>query len=174
MSGHQTGILPSNGHDWDLVLASPAVDAAGTWHGAYEYEPQDGASSVAFAMHLAQDERGRVFGTVTDGPGGMPEEGRIIGTCRRGRLQFLKLMPVARIGADDGTQEVAAMLAADGHEVDGPLEHPQILYEGRLTPDGRTMAGTWRLDDYAVPLKGGQSARINGARGVWSATRADR
>ena len=123
-------------------------------------------------MRLAQDADGHVSGTVSDGPGGMPEEGRIIGTARRGRLQFLKLMPVGRVGAADGTEEVLAFLAEAGHEADGPLEHPQILYEGRLTSDGRTVTGTWRLDDYRVPLKDGQTCTLAGARGVWSATRA--
>ena len=149
------------------------MDATGIWHGTYRYEPEDGASSVDFTMRVSQHADGTVTGTVTDGPGGMPEEGRIIGTCRRSQLQFLKLMPVARVGAADGTREVSALLAEDGHEPNGPLEHGQILYEGRLTADGGTVAGTWRLDGCAVPLKGGQTAHFAGARGVWSATRAD-
>jgi hypothetical protein len=147
------------------------VDAAGIWHGEYRYEPEREGSPVAFTMQLAQDARGRVWGTVTEGPGGMPEEGRIIGTCRRGCLQFLKLMPVARVRDGEGTAEVSVFLAAAGHQVDGPVEHPQLLYEGRLAEDGRSVAGTWRLDDYVVPLKGGQSARIPGGSGVWSARR---
>jgi hypothetical protein len=109
---------------------------------------------------------------VNDGPGGMPEEGRIIGRCRRRRLDFLKLMPVARIGSPDGPQEVTAFLAAAGHEVDRAVEHPQLVYQGRLALDGRTVAGTWRLDDYVIPLKGGQTAYMPGDRGFWSATRA--
>ena len=109
------------------MLASPPVDAAGTWHGTYRYEPEDGASSVDFTMRVSQDAGGMVTGTVTDGPGGMPEEGRIIGTCRRDVLQFLKLMPVARVAAaDGGTREVSALLAEDGHELDGSIEHSII------------------------------------------------
>jgi hypothetical protein len=149
------------------------VDAAGTWQGEYGQEPDDEGPSVRFTMTLVQDANGVVSGTVTEGPGGMPETGRVIGTCRRGRLEFLKLMPVARVGAADGTQELSAFLAEAGYEVEGPTEHPQLLYEGRLAADGRTVAGTWRLDSYAVRLKGGLSFYSEGARGVWSATRAD-
>jgi hypothetical protein len=147
------------------------VDAAGTWHGEYRFEPDHEGSPVAFTMQLAQDARGHVSGTVTEGPGGMPEEGRILGECRRGCLQFLKLMPVARVGVAQGTQEVSAFLAEAGHEVEGPVEHPQILYEGQLDADGRSVAGTWRLDDYVVPLKGGGTVYVPGASGAWSARR---
>jgi hypothetical protein len=149
------------------------VDVAGIWHGEYRYSPEEAASPVAFTMRLVQDAQGLVTGTVTEGPGGMPEEGRIIGTCRRRSVQFLKLMPVARVGATEGTQELAAFLATDGYEVEGPIEHPQLLYEGRLAADGAATAGTWRLDEHVVPLKDGRTAYIPGCRGTWSARRVD-
>ncbi len=115
-------------------------------------------------MRLVQDARGVVSGTVTEGPGGAPEEGRIIGTCRRGRLQFLKLMPVAHVGSAEGSQELSAFLAAGGYEAEGPTEHPQLLYEGRLAADGGTVAGAWRLDGYVVPLKDGGTFYLEGGR----------
>jgi hypothetical protein len=155
------------------VLASPRVDAAGTWQGEFQYETAAEGSPVAFTMRLAQDARGVVSGTVTEGPRGAPEEGRIIGTCRRGRLQFLKLMPVAHVVSMDGTQALSAFLAAAGYEADGPIEHPQLLYQGRLGIDGRTVAGTWHLDAYNVPLKGGQALYMCGGQGTWSARRVD-
>jgi hypothetical protein len=84
-----------------------------------------------------------------------------------------ELMPVARVASPDGTQELSAFLAADGHEVEGPAEHPQLVYQGRFASDGRTVAGTWRLDGYRVRLKDGQTAFMPGLRGLWSATRAE-
>jgi len=149
------------------------VDAAGIWQGEFRYETAAEGLPVAFMMRLVQDARGVVSGTVTEGPGGMPEEGRIIGTCRRGRLQFLKLMPVAHFRSAEGTQEASAFLAAAGYEAEGPIEHPQLLYQGRLAADGRTVAGTWRLDDYVVRLKDGQAFYMQGGQGTWSARRAE-
>jgi hypothetical protein len=153
------------------VLASPRVDATGTWHGEYRYGPEQGLAPVAFTLRLTQDTRGHLTGTVLEHPPGTPEEGRILGTCRRGRVDFLKLMPVARVSAANGTQELRIFLAEAGHAVDGPIEHPQILYQGRLAADGRTMSGTWRLDDYVVPLADGQVFRLPGGEGAWAASR---
>jgi hypothetical protein len=147
------------------------VDAAGIWQGEFRYETVAEGSPVAFTMRLVQDARGVVSGTVTEGPGGAPEEGRIVGTCRRGRLQFLKLMPVAHVGSAEGSQELSAFLAAGGYEAEGPTEHPQLLYEGRLAADGGTVAGAWRLDGYVVPLKDGGTFYLEGGRGTWSARR---
>ena len=155
------------------MLASPGVDAAGIWQGEYQYEPEDDGSPMTFTMTLVQDSDGVVSGTVTEGPGGMPEEGRIVGTCRRGRLEFLKLMPVARFAAPEGTQEMSAFYEADGHEMQEPIEHPQLIYQGRFSGDGRTVAGTWRLDGCWVRLKEGPTFYMPGDRGVWSATRTD-
>jgi hypothetical protein len=157
----------------DGVLASPGVDAAGIWQGEYRYEPEDGGSPVTFTMTLVQDASNVVSGTVTDGPGGMPEEGRIIGSCRRGRLEFLKLMPVARFAAPaaESTQEMSAYYAAGGHDIEEPIEHPQLIYQGRFTADGRTVTGTWRLDGCWVRLKEGPTFYMPGVRGVWSAAR---
>jgi hypothetical protein len=149
------------------------VDAAGIWQGEFRYETVAEGSPVAFTMRLVQDARGVVSGTVTEGAGGSPEEGRIIGTCRRGRLQFLKLMPVARFRSAEGTQEVSAFLAVAGYEAEGPIEHPQLLYQGRLAPSGSTVEGTWRLDDYVVRLKDGRAVYAQGGQGTWSASRVD-
>ena len=155
------------------MLASRRVDAAGIWQGEYRYEPEDDGSPVAFTMTLVQDSSGVVSGTVTEGPGGMPEEGRVVGTCRRGCLEFLKLMPVARFAAPEGTQEMSAFYAAEGHEMEEPIEHPQLIYQGRFTADHRTVAGTWRLDGCWVRLTEGPTFYMPGARGVWSATRTE-
>jgi hypothetical protein len=150
------------------------VDVSGIWHGEYRYEPAGENSPVTFTLRLTQDSAGVVVGTVVDGPGGMPDEGRIIGESRRGRLSFLKRMPVAHVlSPDTGTSvEVGVYLASHGYEPAGPVEH-ELLYQGRLSNDGRTLAGEWRLEGVVVPLKENFPLYLGGGRGTWTATRAD-
>lgn len=101
----------------------------------------------------------------------MPEEGRIIGWCWSSRLRFRKLMPVARVGAPEGTKDLSTHLAALGHEVARRPAHPTIHYRGAVGDDALSVSGTWRLDAYVVPLKDGRTARLPGSDGTWSARR---
>jgi len=150
------------------------VDVSGTWHGQYRHELEREGPPVTFILRLAQDATGHVIGTVSEGPGGMPDEGRIVGEYRRGRLTFLKLMPVAHVtGADGNSVDVGAFLASIGHQLAKPIEHPQLLYEGRLGDGGGSMAGEWRLDRLVAPLKDGGAFHLDGGRGTWTATRAE-
>lgn len=150
------------------------MNVSGTWHGQYRHELDADGRRVTFTLRLTQDGNGRVAGTVSEGPGGMPDDGRIVGECRRGRLTFLKLMPVAHVaGADGNSVDLGSFLVTTGHELANPIEHPQLLYEGRLTDGGRSVAGTWRLDRLVAPLKDGGAFYLDGGRGTWSATRAE-
>ena len=136
------------------------------WHGEFRHEPQSEGSPVTFTLRLTQDGNGRVVGTVSEGPGGMPDEGRIVGECRRARLTFLKLMPVAHVmGTDGNSVDLGSFLVTTGHELAKPIEHPQLLYEGRLTDGGRSVTGTWRLNRLVARLKDGGAFHLDGGRG---------
>jgi hypothetical protein len=148
------------------------VDVGGVWTGEYRLERGEVSTLVTFTLHLTQGLYGRVHGTVQDGPGGMPEEGRITGWCWGRSVRLRKLMPVARLGSPEGgTMEMSAYFETVGRKAQGPHAHPPIRYRGRLSDDGASMSGTWHLSMLVVPLQDGYTARIAGEDGTWSARR---
>jgi hypothetical protein len=156
MGDHGTAIMP----------------VSGSWVGEYAYESDGGRPSVPFALTLRQQWLVRVSGVVVDGAGGMPEQGKIVGWLLGKRLRFQKLMPIARVVAEEGTRTLREALAFKGHPMIADTVHPPILYEGVLSDDGLGLIGTWRVEDFAVPLADGKRfARYPAYSGSWTAKR---
>jgi hypothetical protein len=150
------------------------VNIGGVWTGEYRYDPEVAGPTVTFTLHLTQGWVGRISGEVFDGPGGMPEAGRIVGRLRGSRLTFLKLMPVAHILANGGTRILSEYAAEAGHDMAAHAPHPPIAYEGVVSKDGTAAAGTWRVDDFIVALADGVRAlRFSGYNGSWVARRSN-
>jgi hypothetical protein len=104
----------------------------------------------------------------------MPEEGKIRGWLWGRRLHFQKLMPIARVAAEaGGTRTLRESLALKGYVLVADTAHPPILYQGVLSDDGLSLAGTWRVEEYAVPLADGKRfARSSAYSGSWTAKRS--
>jgi len=151
------------------------VDLSGVWSGEYRYDSDGPRPSVTFTLRLHQRLCGRIRGVVTDGSGGMPGEGRVVGVFRKERLQFQKFMPVARVRADVGTRPLKEHLAGAGHTLPGPdVPHPPILYDGVVSEGGSCVRGTWRIEEGLIPLADGVRAfRVPASCGSWEAKRAD-
>jgi hypothetical protein len=127
---------------------------------------------VTFTLELTQHWFGWITGVVNDGPGGMPEQGRVRGRCRRQRLSFRKRMPVARIVDQKATRPLSEYVAEQGHEVPPNTPHPVILYEGRVSEDGTSLSGRWHVNEHLLPLADGRHGLpLPGYSGTWTATR---
>ncbi len=149
------------------------MNISGIWTGEYRYDPEVAGPTVTFTLVLTQGWIGRISGEVQDGPGGMPEAGRIAGRLRGSRMTFRKLMPVARILSGGGTRVLSEYAAEAGHDMPALAPHPPIVYEGVLSEDGTAAAGTWRVDDFVVGLADGMRAlRFPGFSGSWVARRS--
>ena len=148
------------------------MNLSGTWTG--EYSDDFGTHPIDFTLTLNQRWLFRLREVVLDGVGGMPEDGLVEGWTCGTRIRFRKLMPIARVVVDGGTRTLREQLALrDGEILAGDPPHPPILYEGRVSSDGRSAAGTWRIAVHHVPLADGErSLRMGGITGTWKARRA--
>ncbi|MBK9422413.1 MAG: hypothetical protein IPN44_15405 [Flavobacteriales bacterium] len=74
-------------------------------------------------------------GTVKEdmGTGGMSAVGEIEGTLKAGRLHFVKRMPLHEMMFNDGSRKTSQM------------QHAEIFYDGRLSLDGASAEGTWKI-----------------------------
>jgi len=103
----------------------------------------------------------------------MPEEGRVVGTLRRGLMRFRKFMPVARVRAGGATCELRSHAAEAGYQLARTSPHPPIVYEGVVAEDGTSAVGTWSVQAFVVPLSDRERVlQFSGYRGTWAARRA--
>lgn len=150
------------------------MDVSGVWTGEYEYERSTVGRRFTFTLRLRQKLFGRVSGLVVDGPGGMPEEGLVVGRARGRRLTFWKHLPVARVLSEDGTRTLAEHAAGLGYEVDEATPHPPIRYDGVISDDGSRITGTWEVAEHVVPVSNAAKAiKSKGFRGTWCARREE-
>jgi hypothetical protein len=149
------------------------VNMSGVWMGEYRYDPASRAGPVSFTLRLRQSWFGRISGVVLDGPGGMPEEGQVVGKLRRRQLSFRKLMPISRVVAQGGTRPLKDLLTERGYHVSANPPHPPIIYDGLLSDDESSVCGVWRVEDYVVAFADGASAiQFSGYSGTWIAHRS--
>src|SRR5690242_7415835 len=92
-------------------------DIAGIWRGSYSCPLQMREQPpVPFTLVLQQDRVGHIAGTVTEDPAlGMPATGTIEGNVAFPRIEFVKMMPVCYLRAQDGRlQTLREYLAGQG------------------------------------------------------------
>ena len=142
----------------------------GTWHGTYSYDPLEHipkVDPVPFTLLLKQGWFGRFAGTVNDGPGGMPDTGKIKGRFSFPRLTFTKHMPISYVVTPDRrTIPLRQFLIELGETCEHEIPHPPIFYTGEFS-DERHAQGTWIIRAEQLPLPDGRAVPMFEATGVW-------
>jgi hypothetical protein len=148
------------------------VNLTGKWTGAYLYDAGPELAAVTFTLNLRHRWLGYISGSVIDGPGGMPEEGKVAGRLRGRQLLFRKLMPRFRVTAAKGTELASEHPPFERFAIPADAAHPPILYEGLVSDAGATASGVWRVAEHVVILEDGmQGLQFPGYSGSWTASR---
>jgi hypothetical protein len=150
--------------------------ATEVWLGRYRHDTASMPDAVAFRMLLREDDSHVLRGTVhDDAEAGSSEEGRIEGTVRDGELQFVKLMPVLRIGDGGRTTSLRDYLLKSWNVViERNPPHLPIRYAGTFDDEWETASGTWIIDAAIVPLetdRGRLELPFPSATGRWEMSR---
>ena len=143
----------------------------GTWRGTYSYDAVEQIPQlvpVPFTLTLKQGWFGRFTGTVTDGPGGMPDTGAVDGSFSYPRIEFTKQMPVCYVATPDGRNvPLRQFLIEQGQTCERDIPHTPIFYEGEFLSPSRAQ-GTWIIRAGPVSLGDGRAVQMPEARGGWS------
>jgi len=142
------------------------MNITGTWKGEYAIEEtsEGGGKAVAgtvvgFTMELKQGWLGSVTGTIKeDDRMGFAEKGEIKGKLRGNVFTFDKLMPVfrliherSRLTLEQWAERYKVVMASDE-------PHPKIGHIGDVSPDGKSMEGTWLMKEVIMQVPGSGSA----------------
>jgi hypothetical protein len=156
------------------------MNVTGTWKGEYIFEEtKDGGSRlvvgtvVEFTMELKQGWLGMVNGTITeDATVGFAEPGVIKGRLKERVLVFEKLMPKMRMIHEKSRMTLEQIADRYGVVMDTDTKHPKIRHIGDLSEDGKTMEGTWLMQEFSLAIPGsGQSISLPKLAGTWKVTR---
>ena len=147
----------------------------GAWRGSYSYdaaEENPKLNTVSFVLMLQQRWFGRFNGSVTDGPGGMPETGLIKGYISYPTIRFIKRMPVCYVGGPDGRKiTLRQFLIEQGEDCDRDVPHWPIYYRGRFY-DPHNANGMWIIRATPLTLHDGRAIQMPETTGSWTITRA--
>jgi hypothetical protein len=156
------------------------MNVSGTWTGEYIFE--EGASDkeaqgvagqvVGFEMDLQQGWLG-ITGTVKDDPRtGFAEEGKIKGKLKGDWLEFRRLMPVTRMLHEHGRITLERWAERRKVVMDTERPMPPILFQGRISADGQSVEGEWKLESYILEVPGSYLKQLVPAiGGSWRARR---
>ena len=155
------------------------MNVSGTWSGDYIFEEgacdKEAQSVVGHAIHfemtLQQGWLGMLSGKVKDDPRtGYPEEGKIKGKLKGEWIEFRRLMPVLRLMNETG--RITLERWAERRKVVMDIERPSppLLFQGKITDDGKTIEGTWRLDGFTIEVPGSYlQENVPAVGGSWRA-----
>jgi hypothetical protein len=157
------------------------MSVSGTWQGEYLFEEGGGdkeAASIAghiigFTMQLSQGWLGMVSGTVQDDKRtGYTEEGKIKGKAKGRSLEFRRVMPVLRFMHESSRITLEQWAERRKIVIDTDRASPPLLFEGQLSEDGNSIAGTWKLPGQTIEIPGSyQHLVIPTVGGTWKARR---
>ena len=144
------------------------MDVSGTWKGEYTFEEGEegegravAGNVVTFTMKLKQGWFGSFTGTVQDDPRtGFQEEGTIKGKVRPGKdgpvMVFEKMMPMLRLIHESSRITLERWAERLNVVMGTKIAHPKIRHIGDLSADGKTVDGTWLMQEesFSVPGSG--------------------
>lgn len=113
----------------------------GKWAGYYKYDNKriqelKGIEHTNFEIDITSIHNNLFKGSVEDDQktGGTPGIGEISGEINGDEITFIKQMPIR------------ALLTPDGGRRTFNKPHPKIFYWGRLSEDGKSAAGKWKIN----------------------------
>jgi hypothetical protein len=111
----------------------------GYWKGKYMYDDARvqkfiGHKFTNFSIQIKEFSGSQFSGSVVDdaATGGMDGEGEITGDLIDGRIKFIKKM-----------KRLAIIVGGGKKHRTFNQKHPDLLYSGTLSSDGRRASGTW-------------------------------
>jgi hypothetical protein len=162
------------------------MNVTGTWKGEYTFEEsEEGAGKamvgviVHFTMTLRQGWLGTFSGTVKEDPRtGFEEEGVIKGKVRPGKdgkmMVFEKMMPLLRMMHDGSRITMEQWAERRKVVMDAKVAHPRIRHIGDLSADGKTVDGTWLMEEESVAVPGSyERLTLPTLAGTFKMTKAD-
>jgi hypothetical protein len=160
------------------------MDVTGTWKGEYTFEEgEDGAGKqvagvvVTFTLTLKKGWFGAFAGTVQeDARTGFVEAGTVKGRVRPGRegpvMVFEKLMPRLRMMHDGSRVTLEQWAERRKVVMNTDVAHPKIRHIGDISPDGRTVEGTWMQSEFQLSVPGShERLTLPTIAGTWKLTR---
>lgn len=159
------------------------MNVSGTWTGEYIFDEAASdkeAKGVAghviqFEMNLQQGWLGMLSGSVKDDARtGFAEEGKVKGKVKGDWIEFRRLMPVTRMLHEAGRITLERWAERRKVVMDTDRAMPPILFQGKLSADGKSVEGAWRVDSYIIEVPGSYlKEMVPAVGGMWRATRKD-
>jgi hypothetical protein len=124
-----------------------AWNTTGMWHVEYFYNPSEfyseNFSGVPFELDLKQSWFGKFRGCVQDkSEKGMADPGVVHGKIDGYKISFIKRMPVLCVISATGVKTLSDYwLDNYSIQLDYPLEHPPIYYQGEFCPSKNQVSG---------------------------------
>lgn len=154
------------------------MNVTGTWTGEYAFDENPEAPRVAgqvvqFSMTLKQGFLGFVTGTIQDDPrSGFPEPGTVHGRLKGNTLGFKKIQPKMRLIHESSRLTLEDWADRQKVVIDTARAHPAALHMGKLSEDGQSMEGRWRIPAAEIDVPGSyQKLVIPALTGTWQLTR---
>lgn len=157
------------------------MNVSGTWTGEYIFEEAAcdkeargvAGHAVQFEMVLEQGWLGMLSGRVKDDARtGYPEEGKVKGKVRGGWLEFRRIMPVLRMMHEGNRMTLEKWAERRKVVMDTDRSSPPLLFQGKLSEDGKTVEGAWKLEGFIIEVPGSYlKEMVPKVGGTWRAQR---
>jgi hypothetical protein len=135
------------------------------WHGTYRYDINDefnpSEKQTQFEMYLTLKWFRRFAGEIAEDETGIPEWAKVEGHVNGQLIHFNKKYP--SLWASDGNGEMVTIPGQSSVE---------IIYDGKLSEDNRTITGTWQIP-FQTRIIFGQDCEFAETSGTWGAKVAD-
>ncbi len=154
------------------------MDISGTWTGEYAFDEIPEAKAVAghvvtFSVTLKQGWLGFITGTIQDDARtGFPEPGVIKGRIKKDSFGFRKIMPKFRMIHE--SNRITLEQWSDRHKlvINTSQPHPPILHMGKISADGNSIEGRWRIPAITIDVPGSyQAVAVPVLTGTWKISR---
>jgi len=153
------------------------IAISGSWRGFYFYDSASLPSNfqVPFELHLQRTPwawlTGGFVGTVQDGLGGLPEQGRIKGALRASSIRFKKFVPVGYLVDQKGNLiSMREHICKQGHQLNQEITPSPLFYKG-VFHDPAHASGSWKI--FAANVRVGNLGyiRMPSCSGKWTLER---